>query len=150
MYCQHCGAFLAANALTCTACGKPAQNQQVPPPAWQQSQYQQQPQYQYQPQYGPPAQKGYNIFAVLGFLLTLMPVVPFAGLVLSIVGWSQCNKSGEMGKGFAVAGVLLNIVGLVLIVLFGALFAVGLVRGVLSEIPTGEWYNGFAYVILGH
>ena len=55
------------------------------------------------------AHRPLNLLAVLGFVLTLFPVMPFAGLVLCIIGRRQCQKSGARGKGLAAAGIVLNV-----------------------------------------
>ena len=87
----------------------------------QQPYQQQYPPYPYQ-QPQPPA--GTSLMAVLGFCLSLFPVIPFAGLVLSIAGLAQCSKTGQAGKGWAVAGIAINIIA--------ALLAILLVVGVVA------------------
>jgi len=52
--------------------------------------------------------KKVNRMALIGFLSTLIPIVPFLGLVLCTKAWYDCDDSGEGGKGFATAGLILG------------------------------------------
>ena len=148
MYCQTCGAQLEESALTCSQCGRAVG---APPP----------PQYPYQqpyPQpYPPPYQQGYpqpypqqpaagtNTLALLGFVLTLFPIVPLAGFVLCIAGLSQCKRTGQSGKGLAVAGIVLNAAGFVLAVIGIIAFAAFVGSAGLNP---QDWLEEFAYTVL--
>lgn len=57
------------------------------------------------------------VFSLTGFLFTLLAI---PGLILSIIGLSQIKKTGEEGKGLAIAGIIISsiIIGFVVIVLF--------------------------------
>ena len=75
-----------------------------------------------------------NVLAIIGFslvflaiavtilsryesgLLGLSMAASIAGLVCSIIGRVRCKKLGGSGKGFAIAGIVLNAVSLALIV----------------------------------
>jgi hypothetical protein len=51
---------------------------------------------------------GYNLNAVIGFILTFSGLgYLYGGLIFSIIGWHQINKYGQKGKGFAIVGVFL-------------------------------------------
>ena len=54
---------------------------------------------------------GYNVLAIVGFILAF--VFSLAGLVVSIIAFSQIKKTGERGHGLALAGVILSAVFLV-------------------------------------
>ncbi|MDR2753396.1 MAG: DUF4190 domain-containing protein [Oscillospiraceae bacterium] len=144
MFCQNCGAPLDANAAACAHCGQPAfVNPSQTPPSNANP---------YAPPYPPSTPQtpyyvaGTNPIAVLGFVFTVVPLVPFAGIVLSIIGWVQCNRTHERGKGLAVAGVILNIVGWVLLALCIVLFA-GIIVDNASDFLPDEFYE-FAYAAL--
>ncbi|MFA0815264.1 MAG: DUF4190 domain-containing protein [Anaerofustis sp.] len=101
-----------------------------PQPAAQQNPYQTNsnpaPTYNPNGAYNPYAQpsQSTNIPALVGFILSLVGIpalfigfgwlLGIAGIVLSIIGMVQVKKTNQKGKGFALAGL---IIGIVLIVL---------------------------------
>lgn len=89
-----------------------------------------------QPVYAAPAQKT-NGLAVAGFVCSLASfILPYVGvvtaivgLILSIIGIGQIKKSGEKGRGLAIAGIiigaliiLLTIVAVILLVYFFSVY----------------------------
>ncbi len=61
-----------------------------------------------------------NGLAIAGFVVSLVSLlINFAGIVgltgtiLSAVGLSQINSRGEKGKGMAIAGLIIGIIGIV-------------------------------------
>ena len=126
-----------------------SQGQQYPPPGQQypppgQQQYQQ-PGQQYAPggqyggQYGyggPPPQQQGNGFAVAGMVLGILAVlfafIPFLGVVFGVLlgvlgaifgglGIARAGQPGRGGRGMAIAGLVLGIIGLVLALAQGAI-----------------------------
>ena len=84
---------------------------------------------------------------MLGFVLALLPL-PFAGLVLCVVGLIQCAQTGQKGRGLAVAGIVIRVVGV-------ALLAIGIAAAVWYFSDTGfylpdywEWDEGFAFAMM--
>jgi len=63
-----------------------------------------------------------NGLAIAGFVCSFF--VQIVGLVLSIIGLSQINKTGEGGKGLAIAGIIISAAGIILtiIAIFAAVF----------------------------
>lgn len=65
-----------------------------------------------------------NGLSVAGFVLSLtsflFTLLAIPGLILSIIGLSQIKKTGDEGKGLAIAGIIVSsiVLGLVLIILF--------------------------------
>ena len=58
--------------------------------------------------------------AIIAFVSTF--VVPLLGLILGFIAIGQIKKSGEKGKGFAIAAIVINLIGvLVMIAFFGML-----------------------------
>ena len=53
-----------------------------------------------------------NTISIIGFVLSLFDGL--IGLILSIVALVQINKSGEKGKGLAIAGVIIGALRIVL------------------------------------
>lgn len=119
MYCQHCGTPLDDDAAFCPKCGNKvnapnfsAQGEkdeffrEVPTATANQSYT--------QPSYGRTAAVT-NTMAVVGFILSFF--VSIAGLICSIVGYKQCNQTGEGGKGFAVAGIVISAVSIAIVFL---------------------------------
>ncbi|QHF21675.1 DUF4190 domain-containing protein [Rathayibacter sp. VKM Ac-2762] len=62
-----------------------------------------------------------NTLSIAGFVLAF--VLNVVGLVVSLVALAQIRRTGERGRGLAIAGV---VVGGFWFVLFGAVFAVRL------------------------
>lgn len=98
----------------------------------QQAGYAQQQGYQQQPGY-PPQQAGYpqvgypqpyyaprpwNGLAIAGFVISLVPYLWWLGAILSGVALGQIRRSGEQGRGLALAGLIIGciITGIILIV----------------------------------
>ncbi len=98
--------------------------------------------------YGYPAPGYYqaqstNGFAVAGLLCSiLVGWVPFLGGILGItfglIALRQCKRTGQRGRGMAIAGIVIGAVGIVLWIL---LFALETVTGSSSSSP------GFGTVI---
>lgn len=97
-YCRSCGAELVDDAVICTKCGVPVDNQST-------------------------LKK--NMYAIAGFILSLVAMVingygvpAVLGLVFSIVGLVQINKGGYKNRGLAIAGIVLGAIALVWDVLY--------------------------------
>ncbi|MFJ4222021.1 DUF4190 domain-containing protein [Curtobacterium luteum] len=74
----------------------------------------------YQP--AAPASDRYNVLAIVGFILAF--VVNIGGLVVSIIALNQIKKTGERGRGLALAGVIISalslIIGIISIIVFAS------------------------------
>ena len=61
-----------------------------------------------------------NNMAIIGFIFAIIglgvPVFEILGLVFSIVGLAQAKKLGGAGRGIAIAGMIIAIIGIVLLV----------------------------------
>jgi hypothetical protein len=67
----------------------------------------------------------YNVLAIVGFILAF--VFSLAGLIVSIIAFTQIKKTGERGRGLALAGIILSIVFMVIsIVLSISVFSAGM------------------------
>lgn len=69
-------------------------------------------------------EKDYNICAILGFIAGIISIffsfyglINTAAIVLSAVALNQIKKTGEQGKGLAIAGLITSIVSIVLFIL---------------------------------
>ena len=67
----------------------------------------------------------WNLLAILGFVFTLIPIVPLVGLVLCLIGRAQCKRTGARGKGLATAGVVFNLLtlGIALAIILVGIFS---------------------------
>ena len=63
-----------------------------------------------------------NTMALVGFVMSFFNCV--VGLIFSIIGMSQIKKTGEPGKGFALAGIIISAVSLVFTVIFLVIYFV--------------------------
>lgn len=79
---------------------------------------QQSPYGQPQPQYGGygQAEPRWNVLAIVGFVLSF--IVTIAGLVVSIIAYVQIRKTGDKGRGLALAGIIISAVFIVLSIVF--------------------------------
>ena len=69
----------------------------------------------------------YNVLAIVGFILAF--VFSLAGLVVSIIAFSQIKKTGERGRGLALAGVILSIVFMVISIIVSiSVFSAGMAQ----------------------
>ena len=53
-----------------------------------------------------------NTMALVGFVMSFFNGL--VGLILSIIGMSQIKKTGEPGKGYALAGIIISSVSMLL------------------------------------
>lgn len=88
MYCKNCGSNLDDRAVVCPNCGVPTGVQ--PPEQTTES----------------------NTIATVGFILSFF--VAIAGLICSIIGYRNASKLNGDGKGFALAGIIISSVSMVL------------------------------------
>ncbi|WP_051771624.1 MmpS family transport accessory protein [Saccharothrix sp. NRRL B-16314] len=94
----------------------------------------QQPMMQYQQPAPPPApENGLGtagfVLGLLGLLFSFIPIIGviawplvILGLILGLVGLSKANKGQANNKGLAIAGITLSAVGLVVSILWAAVF----------------------------
>ncbi len=72
-----------------------------------------QPAYAPQPQYGSPAaSEKYNVLAIVSLISSLF--ISLVGIITGHIALSQIKRTGEKGRGFAIAGLVIGYVGLVL------------------------------------
>lgn len=155
MYCPHCNKEVNAPNGICPECGtqigttwqkpidsdRPAQQAQQPQQPQQQygqQQYgQQYGQQQYGQSYGQPYygqqyssyyayQEQSNGLAVGGFICSFF--FALIGLILSIMGLKKANQIGGKGKGLAIAGIVISVLGMfsgviLSVVFYGAMAA---------------------------
>lgn len=99
MFCKNCGKDIDDNAVVCPNCGVATDNMAKNTPA--------------------PAQK--NSMAIAGFVLALLGFNLIA-LIISIVALNNSKKpeyAGD-GKGFAIAGIIIACVYIVVYIILGA------------------------------
>ena len=77
----------------------------------------------------------WNVYCVFGFALAFGN--PVAGLILSVFGLVSTEKTGERGRGLAIAGLIVSAAVLLLAVLLAVLFT--LRAGEMY----GSWYYGY-------
>ena len=124
MNCEYCGSAISSMDTRCTNCGAGTPNfvAQPPAPTYQPPQppYQPHPQSPFtQPYYQQPALPKMNGMALTGGILALVSLLcNFCGLVgllaliFSIVGITQINARGERGRGWAITGIILGVIGI--------------------------------------
>jgi peptidyl-prolyl cis-trans isomerase B (cyclophilin B) len=136
MFCTKCGKENEANATNCVECGEvltPAQPQSTAAPVHPRAATA-----PGNPQTAPmaPAQP-MSAGAIWGFVLSLLSLLcfgPLTGIPAIIIGhiaYSNIKKSQDTirGKGFAIAGLIIGYVG---ILIFIALFALGILGAIIE------------------
>lgn len=63
-----------------------------------------------------------NTLAIFGLILAFF--IPLIGLILSIVGLNQINKSRETGKGLAITGIVISVANMLFQILVAVLIIV--------------------------
>ncbi|MET8683569.1 DUF4190 domain-containing protein [Streptomyces sp. NPDC004732] len=67
--------------------------------------------------YSPYSRPPVNGFAIASLVLGILCFLPAVGLILGLVALAQIKKKGERGKGLAIAGSIISVVGVLLLVL---------------------------------
>jgi hypothetical protein len=73
---------------------------------------------------------GYNVLAIVGFILAF--VFNIAGLVVSLIALSKIKKTGERGRGLAIAGVIISIASII----FGIIYIAVILPAIMNSMPT--------------
>ena len=101
MFCRTCGKEVNDNAIICPHCGCALKNESIYAEVKNDV-------------------KKINVMCLVGFILSmaslliaLYGMVAIAGLVLSIVGVVQTNKTGERLRGLGIAGIIVAAVSLI-------------------------------------
>lgn len=76
-----------------------------------------------------------NTCAVVGFILSFF--CGLAGLIVSIIALSQIKKTGEKGKGLAIAGIILTCFSIIVPILIGIFYMVFVMPGLRGSIESG-------------
>lgn len=63
-----------------------------------------------------------NTFALVGFILSFF--LGIVGSILCLVGLEEIKKTGEDGKGLAIAGIIIGFIPLVLFILIMLLYII--------------------------
>lgn len=78
-----------------------------------------------------------NTLAVLSLITAFF--MNLVGLILGIIALGQIKKTGEGGKGLAIAGIIISSIGMVIGLLFAVLFFMGLIAAsTLPDDPSSE------------
>ena len=71
--------------------------------------------------------KPFNSMATIGFILSFFTLIPFFGFAIFImsvvfcgIGWRRANREGRSGKGPAIAGIVINVLTLLLAIVIVA------------------------------
>jgi hypothetical protein len=75
-----------------------------------------------QPYQPVPPQQSYNVLAIVGFVLSFFTTI--IGLIISIIAFNQIKKTGEKGRGFALAGIIISAVAIVLGIILTIVFSI--------------------------
>lgn len=108
MFCKNCGKEVDDNAVVCPHCG--VQLAQMD------------------------SNKSSNencTMAIVGFILSFF--ISIAGLICSIIGYKKCKDENLNGKGFAIAGIIISAVSMVISVIY-AIIIIGALGSVVVAV----------------
>lgn len=91
-----------------------------------------------------PTENPGKTLGIVGFILSLIPFITIAGLIVSIIAFVKSRKAG-MGNGFALAGIIIGALGVIGSILFIILTAVGIaaIGEVCNDLGSGtHTYQG--------
>ena len=119
-FCTQCGSALEEGSAVCPNCGnkiKSAEEVVVNNP---------EPMVNQNVSYDNSGVKKNNVFALVGFILSLVNILccgslSIFGLIFSIVGLVESKKQDGNGKGMAIAGIIISSIFIVLSILFAIL-----------------------------
>lgn len=79
----------------------------------------------YQGGYAPAPQEKWNVLAIVGFIVAFF--VSIVGAVLGFIALSQIKKTGEKGRGLAIAAIIIGLVWFVIniLMIIGFIAALG-------------------------
>lgn len=99
MFCKNCGSSIDDNAAVCPHCGVVVNQEKLAPSSGKT-----------------------NTLAIVGFILSFF--IAIAGLICSIVGYRNAPQYNGNGKGFALAGIIISALEIVIaIIIYIAVFA---------------------------
>lgn len=76
-----------------------------------------------------PVEQKWNVLAIVAFVISLLSFNVIA-IVLGAIALNQIKKTGEKGRGLALAGIIIGAVSIVLyVILFITIFAVAASQG---------------------
>lgn len=105
-FCGKCGNQLEDNANVCDQCGANVNSEATSTIQVNQTVV---------------TSKNNNGFAVAGFVISLVSILccggtSFLGLIFSIIGLVNANKNNGNGKGLAIAGIVINVIMLIVLI----------------------------------
>lgn len=112
MYCSNCGAQIDDQSRFCDLCGTPVTPGSQPVVTVETDQEK------------PP----FSGFCIAGFIMPFL-FLGAIGLPLSLIGFFECKKNGKRGKGLGIAGIILNALNIVEVIvtcILLYLFALGM------------------------
>ncbi|MBK4348352.1 DUF4190 domain-containing protein [Lacisediminihabitans changchengi] len=77
-----------------------------------------------------------NTLAIVGFVLGF--VVSLGAVVVSHIALAQIKRTGEAGRGFAIAGLILGYVG----IFFGIIWVIIIIVGIIAGASSGSFDSG--------
>ena len=132
MYCPHCGKEIEEGATFCPNCGKQLGKAQQPDQLDEVDEFfKVSPPAQSTPAPAPTTQTPErNFLSLVGFILSF--VIPLAGLICSSIAFSQAKKRQDAWKNFALAGIIIGAVSVVLGIIVD-IFVYPMLQAMLEE-----------------
>lgn len=77
------------------------------------------------------------IASILGFILILPFIGSLAGVIMGHISLGQIKKTGEGGRGMALAGTIVGWIGLAGVIIFGIIIWIAIAAGVAASTQYG-------------
>ncbi|WP_166877207.1 MULTISPECIES: DUF4190 domain-containing protein [unclassified Salinibacterium] len=94
------------------------------------------PPYEYPQQQQPVGQK-YNVLAIIS-LVTSIIGISLAGIICGHIALSQIKRTGESGRGMAIAGTIIGYVGLVLSII-AVIWTLSYLPTIIDQLPPSRY-----------
>jgi uncharacterized membrane protein len=78
-----------------------------------------------------PTTDRYNILAIIGFIASFF--VSVVGIVLGFIALSQIKRTGEKGRGLAIAAIVIGFAAAVVYIIIGVVFFAALATVPMTE-----------------
>ena len=95
-YCSYCGAEMDNDAEICIKCGCPDRSAQLT--------------------CGNTVSNSWSTLSIVGFVFSFLTIN--VGFILSLIAYLRTKRTGQKGRGFAVAGIIITVVEAVVCILF--------------------------------
>ena len=85
--------------------------------------------------------KKWNVFSIIGLGMSVVGSIGFIGLIFSLIGFNQIKKTGEKGKEFAIAGIIVSTISIIFTIGYLLFSFVSFAGEIYSRFDDINWSN---------